>query len=120
MHTMSIYLNDLVFFGYHGLYDTEKKIGNTFVVDIQIDFTPAIAIVDRLDQTIDYVQVYQAVKKLMEIPTPLLETLVTKIADQILLDQPLAQIVLVKIKKEKLAIADFEGNTAVSIERKRN
>jgi len=120
MNEMRIYLNDLVFFAFHGLYEAEKKIGNTFIVDVIIDFIPNANIVDRLEQTIDYVEVYQTVQSFMQLPTPLLETLVSKIADQILQDHPIAQKVFVKIKKAKLAIPHFEGSTAVSVERSRN
>ena len=54
---MRISLSNLEFFGFHGLYEGEKKIGNQFLVDIQIDFTPTVLIVNELDQTIDYVLV---------------------------------------------------------------
>jgi len=39
---MKIYLTDLEFFGFHGLYEAEKKIGNRFKLDIVIDFTPPV------------------------------------------------------------------------------
>jgi dihydroneopterin aldolase len=116
---MHIYLNDLVFNGFHGVYAAEKKIGNTFKVDVRIQFTPASKIIDQLDQTIDYVNVYQLIQKIMEIPTPLLETLVAKIADQILAEHSIAENVFVKITKQQLAIPFFEGTTSVSIERNR-
>ena len=44
---MHIYLNDLVFNGFHGVYAAEKKIGNTFKVDVRIQFTPASKIIDQ-------------------------------------------------------------------------
>lgn len=116
---MRISLTNLTFLGFHGLYEAEKKIGNTFMVDVIIDFTPTVEIVDQLDQTIDYVKVYDTVKSIMSIPTPLLETLVGKIADQILLDHLIADKVNVKITKQKLAIPFFEGDTAVSVEKLR-
>mgnify|MGYP002283138841 CR=1 FL=1 len=31
---MRISLDKLVFFGYHGLYAEEKKLGNTYIVDV--------------------------------------------------------------------------------------
>ena len=117
---MRISLSNLEFFGFHGLYEGEKKIGNQFLVDIQIDFTPTVLIVSELDQTIDYVLVYNKVKEIMAIPTPLLETLVCKIADQILIDHTIADKVFVQITKQKLAIPSFVGDTSVSIERVRN
>ncbi len=116
---MQIYLNDLVFHGFHGVYPAEKKIGNTFKVDVHIQFTPTIRTIEQLDQTIDYVNVYQLIQQVMEIPTPLLETLVAKIADKILAEHAIAHTVFVKITKQQLAIPYFEGTTAVSIERSR-
>lgn len=118
--TMRISLNKLLFVGYHGLYPEEKKLGNNYSVEIDIDFTPKQGIIDQLDQTIDYVHVYAIVKKWMEIPTPLLETLVGKIADDIFLSQTLANKVFVKITKLHLPIPSFEGNVSVKIEKSRS
>ena len=118
--TMRISLNKLLFVGYHGLYPEEKKLGNNYAVEIDIDFTPKQGVIDQLDQTIDYVHVYAIVKKWMEIPTPLLETLVGKIADDILSSQPLANTVFVKITKLHLPISSFEGNVSVKIEKSRS
>ena len=118
--TMRISLNKLLFVGYHGLYPEEKKLGNNYSVEIDIDFTPKQGVIDQLDQTIDYVHVYAIVKKWMEIPTPLLETLVGKIADDILLSQHLANTVFVKITKLHLPISSFEGNVSVKIEKSRS
>jgi dihydroneopterin aldolase len=118
--TMRISLNKLLFVGYHGLYPEEKKLGNNYSVEIDIDFNPKQSIIDQLDQTIDYVHVYAIVKKWMEIPTPLLETLVGKIADDILSSQALANKVFVKITKLHLPISSFEGNVSVKIEKSRS
>jgi dihydroneopterin aldolase len=118
--TMRISLNKLLFVGYHGLYPEEKKLGNNYSVDIDIDFNPQQPLIDQLDQTIDYVLVYAIVKKWMEVPTPLLETLIAKIADDILLEQPLAEKVMVKITKLHLPIPLFEGNVSVKIEKVRS
>ena len=117
--TMRISLNKLLFVGYHGLYPEEKKLGNNYSVEIDIDFTPKQGVIDQLDQTIDYVNVYAIVKKWMEIPTPLLETLVGKIADDILSSQIQANKVFVKITKLHLPISSFEGNVSVKIEKSR-
>ena len=116
---MRISLDKLVFFGYHGLYAEEKKLGNTYIVDVLIDFTAKKSIIDNLEQTIDYVQVYSLIKKWMSIPTPLLETLVGNMADNILKEQLLAEKVMVKITKQHLPIAEFEGTASVSIEKSR-
>ena len=117
---MHIYLNDLIFNGFHGVYSAEKKIGNTFKVDLRIQLTPTTKTIDQLEQTIDYVQVYALIQKIMAVPTPLLETIVTNIADQILEAHPMAESVYVKITKQQLSVSCFEGTTAVDIERTRS
>jgi len=116
---MRISLDKLVFSGYHGLYAEEKKLGNTYIVDVLIDFTPKQSSTNHLEQTIDYVQVYALIKKWMAIPTPLLETLVGNMADDILNTEVLAEKVVVKITKQHLPIAEFEGTASVSIEKSR-
>ncbi len=117
---MYIYLNDLIFNGFHGVYPSEKKIGNTFKVDVRIQLTPATKTIDQLEQTIDYVEVYHLIQKIMSVPTPLLETIVSNIADQILAAHPLAESVYVKITKQQLSVPYFEGTTAVDMERSRS
>ncbi len=117
---MRIELNELVFLGYHGLYAEEKKLGNTYKVNVHIDFIPKKELVDQLDQTIDYVHVYAIIKKWMEIPTPLLETLVGNIAEEILVSQTLVDKVFVAIRKVHMPIPQFEGNISVSVEKSRN
>lgn len=64
-------------------------------------------------------QVYALIKKWMAIPTPLLETLVGNMADDILNTEVLAEKVMVKIIKQHLPIAEFEGTASVSIEKSR-
>lgn len=117
---MHIYLNDLIFNGFHGVYPAEKKIGNTFKLDLRIQLTPTTKTIDQLEQTIDYVQVYALIQKIMAVPTPLLETIVTNIADQILGAHPMAESVYVKITKQQLSVPYFEGTTAVDLERTRS
>jgi len=117
---MHIYLNDLIFNGFHGVYPAAKKIGNTFKVDLRIQLTPTTKTIDQLEQTIDYVQVYALIQKIMAVPTPLLETIVTNIADQILAAHPMAESVYVKITKQQLSVPYFQGTTAVDIERTRS
>jgi len=117
---MHIYLNDLIFNGFHGVYPAEKKIGNTFKVDVRIQMSPATKTIHQLEDTIDYVQVYALIQKIMAVPTPLLETIVANIADQILAAHPMAESVYVKITKLQLSVPYFEGTTAVDIERSRS
>lgn len=117
---MRISLDKLVFFGYHGLYAEEKKLGNTYIVEVIIDFTAKQSSINHLEQTIDYVHVYGLIKKWMAIPTPLLENLAGNMVDDILNTEILAEKVIVKITKQHLPIAEFEGTASVLIEKSRS
>jgi dihydroneopterin aldolase len=61
----------------------------------------------------------QPAQLIMDQPTPLLETLVEKIASQILSEHLMSDKVFVKITKQQLYIPSFEGITSVSIEKSR-
>jgi dihydroneopterin aldolase len=48
--------------GYHGVFDEEKRRGQTFVVDLAIELAiPHLGTTDSLDHTVDYSQVVEAV-----------------------------------------------------------
>lgn len=72
-------------FGYHGVYETERKTGQKFVVDIVVwtNFAGA-ADTDDLANTISYVDLARiAVEAIEGEPFDLIETLATTIAEEI-------------------------------------
>ena len=112
--SMTIQLNDVKFHGFHGLYAAEKKLGNTFIVNLSIQFTPPKNGIASIDQTIDYVTLFELVKERMSIPTPLLETIVGDIAKLILEKFYLVEVVSIQITKSQMHISNLEGNMSVS------
>lgn len=116
---MRISLNDIHFFGYHGIYEEEKILGNTFIVNLYVDFSPAQTIIKNIVETIDYVTLFELVKARMAKPTPLLETIVTELADTIINDFTVVHTVFIKITKSQVAIKSLEGNMSVAITRTR-
>ena len=116
---LSIHLNNLSFFSYHGLYENERKDGNVFTINATVSFNPA-GMIDWIDQTVDYASVYDLIKQRMTIATPLLETIVMDIAREILYSYPLVEEVHLTLTKEKPPIANFEGSVGVSYSLKRN
>jgi dihydroneopterin aldolase len=116
---MTIHLNDVQFYGYHGLYEEEKKLGNTFIVNLSIDFIPGVNKISFIQETIDYVQVYDLLKERMAIPTPLLETIVEDIASRILIEFPIAHKVTIQITKTQVFINSLNGNMAVTLSKTR-
>jgi dihydroneopterin aldolase len=74
--------------GHHGVFDFERREGQTFVVDLVlgVDTAPAAAS-DDLHDTVDYGSLVATVKAAVEKdPVDLIETLTQRIADVCLLD----------------------------------
>lgn len=116
-----IFLNHMQFYGYHGVYPEEQKLGQRFFVDValELDLQKA-AQSDDLHDTIDYSLVYARVKSIMEgKPKKLLETLAEEIAAVILRDFLLVQRVTVKVIKPDPPIRGYYRSVAVEITRGR-
>ena len=113
---LSIHLQNIILFAYHGVYDEEKILGNEFELNIIIKHTPQILPIKHLSDTIDYITVYELVKKRMAIPTPLLETLATEIAQLILAQFSLVKTVSISIKKLYPPVSQFKGSIGISFE----
>lgn len=96
-----IKLEGLEFFGYHGQQDEEQSIGNRFSVDVEIksDINKA-AKSDNLKDTINYAEVYHAVKETMNQKHRLLEHVAYNIIQTLRSNFP-------EVKKIKVAVTKF-------------
>ena len=75
-------------YGYHGVFEHEKREGQTFVVDLTLGLdTRGAAASDDLRDTVDYGSLVAAVKQAVEAdPVDLIETLAQRLADVCLRD----------------------------------
>ena len=110
---LTIQLNNLIFHAYHGLYEEEKIIGNDFEVNMDVTFNE-LKKITHIHETVDYVKIHGIIKKVMENPTPLIETVVQEMVDQIKLFDPKIVSVMVNIKKLNPAIANFNGTVGIT------
>ncbi|HBJ8840836.1 TPA: dihydroneopterin aldolase [Listeria monocytogenes] len=117
-----IYLNELVFYGYHGVLAEETKLGQTFRVSLILGLsTKKAGISDSVDDTVSYAEVYETVKEIVEgTPFKLIEALAEKIATEVLTGYPLLEEVTVKLIKPNPPIPGHYDFVAVEIERKRS
>ncbi|MBP2642402.1 MAG: dihydroneopterin aldolase [Firmicutes bacterium] len=79
-------LQNMMFYGYHGVYEYEREQGQRFYVDVELslDFGKA-ATSDDLSDTLNYVLVYQQIKDIVETQRfRLLEALAETIAGTLL------------------------------------
>ena len=110
---ITIKLNQLRFFAHHGLYEEERKVSNEFIVDIETSFEPAVDTIVRMNETINYVKLYEVVKKHMLQTTDLIETLAMKISHDIHVLIPQVKKICITITKKYPPVINFSGNIGV-------
>jgi dihydroneopterin aldolase len=109
-----IELEEMEFFARHGCFPEEQTIGNVFLVDVRIeaDLSKA-ACSDRLEDTINYQDVYGIVKREMEIPSRLLEHLCEKILCALYAELKGIERATVKVSKKHPPIGGKVGCCSV-------
>ncbi len=96
----TIALEGLKFHGYHGVHESERKNGNSFEIDLEleVDFQQA-AEKDDVNLTVDYEEVYKIVQKQLKGSSYLLEHIANKILDALLDRYPNLEKASVKVSK---------------------
>ncbi|MFW6075268.1 MAG: dihydroneopterin aldolase [Chloroflexota bacterium] len=81
-----VFLEGLEFFGYHGVNPEERENGQRFIVDVTLTADLATAgRTDALEDTINYSDVYQRVRALVEGPPfDLIESVAERVAETLL------------------------------------
>jgi len=113
-----IIIKNMKFYGYHGVLEEEKKLGQIFHVDLEIYKNMKLAgTTDDLNYTLDYSKVYENVKKIVEEQKfNLIEALAEKIAIEILKNKHVQKI-KVQVKKPAAPINGCFDYVAVEIVR---
>ncbi len=110
---LTIHLQKLLFHSFHGLYEEEKILGNTFEVNaaIEVDTKEQIT---TIHQTVNYLTVYKVIKQRMQLPTPLLETVAQELTVAIHKIDNRIKSVCITINKLTPPIQGFQGMVGVS------
>lgn len=113
----SVTLQNVSFFAYHGLYPEEAVNGNTFEIDLKLscDYRRPI---HSIEETVDYVEVYDLLKREMATPRHLLEILAEDICEKIHAAFPSVKIININIRKINPPIPGFGGKVGVGLEKK--
>ncbi|MBX3087867.1 MAG: dihydroneopterin aldolase [Cryobacterium sp.] len=114
-------LNGLRGIGHHGVFDHERRDGQEFVVDLEVETDlRAAAGSDDLGKTLHYgILAEQVVAAIERDPVDLIETLAERIAD-LVLEFPTAQAVTVTVHKPSAPITVPFADVSVVIRRERN
>ncbi len=116
-----IYINNMKFYGYHGVYPEEQKLGQRFNVDLvlECDLTES-AKSDDIESTVDYGQAYELTKELVEgEPRKLVEKLTEEIAQALLEKFEMVSACTVKVIKPDPPIPGHYDSVAIEIKRSR-
>jgi len=113
-------LTGLRVYGHHGVFDYERRDGQDFVVDAELEMsTAAAAASDDLADTVDYGDLATRLAAVVAgDPVNLLEALVARLADECLTD-PRVEAATVTVHKPQAPIPLTFADVAVTIRRTR-
>lgn len=115
-----ITLTGLVVRGFHGVFDHERRDGQDFLVDAELETSHvAAARSDDLTDTVDYGELAQRLAAIVAgEPLNLIETLVSRLADACL-DDPRVTAATVTVHKPHAPIPLAFADVAVTVRRER-
>jgi dihydroneopterin aldolase len=116
-----VILKELQFYGYHGLFPEEKKLGQRFVVDVDLHTALEKAgETDDMYDSIDYGQVFDVIKSVVEGEAKnLIEAVAANIVHRLFDQFPLLMACKVRVTKPDPPIRGHYHSVAVEIFRER-
>ena len=114
-----ILISKLEFFGFHGVLEEEKKLGQKFIISAKLIINAPNAVEeDNCDKTVNYSDVCQMIGQIVEKERfDLIESLGDAIARRILVEFPLVESVTIQVDKPWAPIGLHVDNVSVVITR---
>ena len=113
-------INNMRFYAHHGCFEQERQIGTHFSVDLSFEAdTSKAEVSDSIEDTVNYLSVYQTVKAQMEQPSHLLEHVARRIGEAVLRQYPPVSYVNVKVSKLNPPLGGQMDSVSVSLEMSR-
>lgn len=107
-----IFINGMKFYGYHGVFPEENRLGQTFIVDVtlEVDLIPA-GNSDDIKDSVDYGEVYEWTRQVVEgSARNLIETVAEDLAALLFRKYEAIQRVKIKVTKPNPPIpGNYEG-----------
>lgn len=107
------------FYGYHGVFPEEARLGQRFGVDLEVELDLSKAgQTDDLSESVNYAELYNLCKGIVEgKPYKLIESVAEQIAQSILTQYKIIKICHVKLIKPDPPIPGHYKSVAVAITR---
>lgn len=117
-----IFVHDMEFYGYHGVFPEENKLGQRFKVDLTVELDLKRAgTTDNLEYSVNYGELYELCRSVVEEKTyKLVESIAENIAGDILERYDCIMNCIVKVIKPDPPIPGHYRAVAVEIERGRS
>lgn len=115
-------MNQMSFYGYHGLFPEENKLGQRFLVDLELELDLKKAgTTDDMNESINYGDVYAVTQKIVEGEAKnLVETIAEDLASSLLNNFSKLHACKVKVIKPDPPIPGHYDSVAVEIYRERH
>ncbi|BCJ87380.1 dihydroneopterin aldolase [Effusibacillus dendaii] len=112
-----IILHRMEFYAYHGVFEEESKLGQKFLVDLELSTELSRAgQTDNLKDTLNYVHIYEIVKQTAQVERyRLIETVAETIASRILNRLSAVHSVQVTVTKVTPPLEGIMGGVSVQI-----
>ncbi|MEP6947624.1 MAG: dihydroneopterin aldolase [Ginsengibacter sp.] len=114
---ITVYLSNLQFNSFHGIHEEEKILGNEYILDASVEFHEEKAVITSIQDTINYEDIYNIIKERMSEPSPLLETVVMEIGNEIHNEFPQIRSINISLKKMYPPIEGIRGSACVNWQR---
>ncbi|NLN19844.1 MAG: dihydroneopterin aldolase [Firmicutes bacterium] len=116
-----ISLQGMVFFGTHGVYEEEARLGQRFEVDVDLYVdTDRAGRSDQLEDAINYGDVYHHVRSVVQGQRfQLIEALAAAVARTLLTEYPALEAVTVRVRKPHAPIDGVLDTVEIEIHRRR-
>ncbi|MPW25081.1 dihydroneopterin aldolase [Alkalibaculum sp. M08DMB] len=117
-----IIMKNLGFYGYHGVLEEEKRLGQKFFIDVElyVDLLKA-GETDNLSYTVSYAEVYEIIKRIFkEEKFNLIEAVAETIISEILATYSIIQEIKVTLKKPEAPVEGIYDYFAIELRRTRN
>ncbi|PWI58163.1 dihydroneopterin aldolase [Sulfoacidibacillus thermotolerans] len=117
----SIFIRNMEFYGYHGVYPEERRLGQKFIISLSLGCDlRAAGRMDDLTLTVDYGDVYNRVKAIVEgRPRKLVEAVAEEIANHLLRSYPIVHTVTVHLEKPAAPISGIFETVGIELVRSR-
>lgn len=116
-----IILKGMQFYGYHGVFLEENKLGQRFIIDLELVMPlDKPGRTDELEDTINYAEIHRLVKQITEERTyRLIEALAENIATELLQTYTSINELTVRVLKPHPPVSMIFDGVTVEINRKR-